>query len=471
MKKLFVRMVFATFICGVVFIGCKDEGKNEVVDPQSKVVNDEILIPNTAKLFDEKSARKSNVNQDITPEIEVMLEDVAKNIAENLDNVQLRKLLKEEALLKRDGDFDILVNSLINEKSDFQKMVNKKDKQFTDRLKNYIINYPKLNISIPMHIEKWDVNTKQLLVAALRNHEEDYLVAFGSNKLKMLIDHNKNPDKPVIVVGFNERIELVKTTTKLEKKLKILNVPTGLGLQHANASTFYLNWTDVSGESGYEIHRSTGGAFSPLTTTNSNVNLITDVNLTPGQKYYYIVRSIIGGVPTAWSQIIATTASGRNDNASLTVTKMRFNDETALRVVEKWASGAPEMRLRVLIAPNGATTTAAFTSSKIEPPTRNSITNQYYFYSVPVFTSWSASNTVTRFNWREEDWNDNGTLTLNANYEDKLGSSTSNAGTIKAGISYSITSDPGKDLIADLDVYFWDPTSKEYASSIFKWQF
>jgi hypothetical protein len=469
MKKSFVRLVFATFICGIGFIGCKEEGKNEVVDPQSNVVNDEILIPSTAKVFDTKNLRKSSVNSDITPEIEFILEDIAKNIANNMNDIQLRKLLKNQASLKKDGDFDILISSLINEKQEFQQMLSKNDNNFFKRLIGYVEKYPKLNISIPLHIDKWDEKSKLLLVAALRNHEEDYLTAYGFNNLKMLVDHNNNPDKPVIIVGFNERIEINKTKKSQDKKLKVLGVPTGLGLQHTNANSFYLTWLDVVGESSYEIYSSTGSTFSLLATTGSNVNFLNITGLTAGTKYFFKIRSIVSGVPSAYSSLIASSASPRNDGQPLQVTSMRFNSESDLRVVEKWASGAPELRLRVVVSPFG-TTAVSYTTPKLEPSTRNAITNQYWVYNVPLLSAWNSTSTVLRFNWREEDWNDNGTFTVNANWEDKLGSAAGSAGTLKAGIGYSITDDPGKDLTADTDVFYWDPLNTIYQSTIFKFK-
>jgi hypothetical protein len=201
-------MVFATFICGIVFIGCKDEGKNEVVDPQRNVVNDEILIPSTAKVFDEKSARLSYLEgmEDY--------EEFAKMLAISLKDKNMRKFLKDEANKKFDGDYDILVakiqDNLISgaKFGEHLKKNEKKANSYVEVLKN-----EKLNISIPLLIEKWVINSQIPLVAIAINAEEDtkLVKAFDSNGKVYLIDNIKEPNLPVIVVGLNERIDIKKT--------------------------------------------------------------------------------------------------------------------------------------------------------------------------------------------------------------------------------------------------------------------
>lgn len=463
MKKIVLSLAILTSIS----FSCKNDDEKL---PQNYIkTTDDFLVPSTVIPYNQKSLRAINNNSDFTPEINIMLNDIAKNIAENLDNVELRKLLKSNALLKKDGDFDIILSSLVNENSRFLQLISTDDISFRGRLEKYILAYPKLNISIPINIEKWDVEKHKILVTALDHHNQDYLICYGKGKIKALINHNVNPDQPVIVVGFNERIELTNDKKKKNANGRVYNVPTGLGLQHTTPNSFYLTWFDVTGESAYEIYYSTGSAFTLLSTTASNTNFLYVTNLTAGQKYFFKIRSIVSGVASAWSSLIASTASPRKDGDPLKVTSMKFNNDDALKVVEKWASGAPEMRLRVVVSPNG-TTGVSYTTPKLEPSTRNAITDKYWVYTVPLLTSWSSANTVLRFNWREEDWNDNGTFTVNAGWEDKLGLSTSSAGTIKAGIGFSIVSDPGKDLIADTDVFYWDPLDTIYESTIFKFK-
>jgi Protein of unknown function (DUF3103) len=214
MKKSFVRVVFTTFICGIVFIGCKDEGKNEVVDPQSNVVNDEILIPSTAKVFDEKSARLSYLDgmEDY--------EEFAKMLALSLKDKNMRKFLKDEASKKFDGDYDILVakvqDNLISgaKFGEHLKKNEKKANSYVEVLKN-----EKLNISIPIEIEKWDLNKQVLVAVALGANEKttQNLKAFDSNGKIYLINAKTDPNQPVIVIGNNERIGFVSSKNTIKK--------------------------------------------------------------------------------------------------------------------------------------------------------------------------------------------------------------------------------------------------------------
>jgi hypothetical protein len=130
------------------------------------------------------------------------------------------------------------------------------------------------------------------------------------------------------------------------------------------------------------------------------------MRLTPNTKYWYKIRAINTSGSSAYSATIATTASARNDNETLRVKRMRFSTD-ALKAVEKYLSGAPEIRLRVVKgSENGAST--VFTSRRMEPDHRSDIENTWWNYEFDIFELVNSNMVpLLTFDWKEEDWEDN----------------------------------------------------------------
>ncbi len=174
----------------------------------------QLIVPSTAVRFDEKSARES-------PSVEVEeAEDFARLLAVSLNDKNLRKFIKDEANQKYDGDFDILVSKVAERKIGSERFDERIQRShpngkgiFTQVTKN-----PKLNISIPVLIEKWDDLSQKILVAvAIGANEKEtvYLKAYDGEGNSYLIDAKKEPDIPVIVVGNNERMNYSKDISKV----------------------------------------------------------------------------------------------------------------------------------------------------------------------------------------------------------------------------------------------------------------
>ncbi|HEY0770412.1 MAG TPA: fibronectin type III domain-containing protein, partial [Sphingobacteriaceae bacterium] len=80
--------------------------------------------------------------------------------------------------------------------------------------------------------------------------------------------------------------------------------PTNLSLTVISAGEIRINWTDAStNESGFEIHRSTSNntSYSLLTTTSANAVTYSDLTVSQGVTYYYKIRSINNGGPSAFT--------------------------------------------------------------------------------------------------------------------------------------------------------------------------
>lgn len=218
MKKLL--FIFAVIL---VFISSCQKEENDLFSNSS---NNEVilLVPSTATLIDQKSA--------IQYQEKTVIEaaDFAQLLAASINDQSIRSFLKEEANKKFDGDYDILVNKIIDTKIDavsFKDRISQINSQNCLKSANVFdaaLGNEKLNISIPVLIDKWDVNRHELLVAvavgAIEN-ETKYLNAYDSKGRVYLLDANTEPDVPVIVIANNERIGMDLESSNTEKSARV----------------------------------------------------------------------------------------------------------------------------------------------------------------------------------------------------------------------------------------------------------
>ena len=157
--------------------------------------------------------------------------EVAKNLAKNLKNIELREFIKAKSLEKFDGDYNFLIETSRNEKISN----NKSDEQIpfsnylsegsitdstekvksTNKLMNTIkVNYPLLQIAIPEFNENkitdWDINSTIPLVAYIPiNLKDDIIPAFDSEGNYHELSSSKSPEELVIVIKQNERVTII----------------------------------------------------------------------------------------------------------------------------------------------------------------------------------------------------------------------------------------------------------------------
>lgn len=167
-----------------------------------------ILIPNTAKLTNLKNMRQFEVNTDIDNEALAIL------IAVSLKDKELRKMLKMEINKKFDGDYDFLLTNKLNVSNGSDKLIErlKLNSLFKNETINNAFKNELLNISIPVHIDKWEEKNQMPLVAVATNVEENvtkFIKAFDANGKSYLIDAQNEPNLPVIIIGKNERVNIV----------------------------------------------------------------------------------------------------------------------------------------------------------------------------------------------------------------------------------------------------------------------
>jgi len=207
-----------------IFTSCE---KDETASASSlNLINgDEVLlVPSTATLSDEKSVVQSE-----DPEV-VEAEEFAKLLAATINGKDVRKFLKDEANKKFDGDFDILVNKVIDTKIGGVSFKDKVAKSSSlgvskgNEIFSKVIKNPNLNISVPVLVENWNDAKQQLLVGVAFGAiegETAYIKAFDSKGRIYLLDAKKEPDVPVIIVGNNERMSYQEENLTNEKSARV----------------------------------------------------------------------------------------------------------------------------------------------------------------------------------------------------------------------------------------------------------
>ncbi len=206
------KILLLSVILVIVFSSCeKSENEISIINGQ-----DELLIPSTATLVEEKSTSVSDV-QEIAE-----AEDFARLLAMSINDKDVRKFLKNEANKKFDGDYDILVSNILESKISglsFKDQVAKSSPSGKfkghDVISNALKN-EKLNISIPLHIDSWKELKQQLLVAVSVGTVEgktEYVKAFDSMGNMYVISTKEEPNVPVIVVGNNERMDYEESSS------------------------------------------------------------------------------------------------------------------------------------------------------------------------------------------------------------------------------------------------------------------
>jgi hypothetical protein len=466
------------FLCFIVILMMAACSKDEIL-PEQAIVQPESVADSVITLKNK------------------LLNDYAMVLAKAIGQKELRTIIRNKAVQKFDGDFDVLVGSLEREQlldSDcsvkelmvkmqqgdpFLRSIGERSPE--SDLSTITTIIPNVQVSVPILCEEWDPSTFVPLVAVLpydyKEQPGNKITAYDAEGKAYLLDADEEPGFPVLVVGRSERVDeqgyldtasfcqRIPALPSLRSMNEVQEYPEKLILSHGMAKSLLLEWTDVANETGYEVWRMSGTTFQKVVQMEANDNNYVDVNLTANQKYWYKVRATTADGYSSWSPIMATTASNRSDNEWLKIKRMKFSS-SALKAVEGWISGAPEIRLRVVQGCVGGATNV-FTSGMLEPNNRSDINDTWWNKEVAIF-AWSTSvyGTVLTFDWREEDWLEHVDFSLTGSYEDK-----ESGGTVKVGGSILIKKDSGGDVIGNTSVMWWQEKSQIYDLSGFQWQF
>lgn len=470
-KKRFTlfAIVMAAF---VLFVGCKKEKEN--------------FLPIVSQNRDSSIQQTNN-----------FIKQYALCVAKIIENVEIRRIIKEEAMKKIDGDFDILASDLHKQELgngiDIGELLSGLLEEYntgnqSDYLYSILNAIPNLQVSVPVNCEEWECDSFVPHVVPVDVDFDDKnsqnITGFDANGKQYTYSLKEDPSIPVIVVSVSERIDENGNMrweegeeVYLAKDFDSLCVsnrdtppfPSSLTLHHGDRREIILEWSDVVGENGYKIYRKSGGGdFILRATVSANNNGYVDQNLNYGTRYWYKVRSFNSDGVSAFSPINTTIASARRDGQQLAINRMMFNTSDDLNQVESWIRGVPELKVRVIRGlKNSSTAEYVFRSAVFSPPSRSEIVGQWWNNEI-VIGNWYTDviGTILVFDWEEEDLVTPNTVTLTGKYENKETGTFEFGGTLQFSVS-----DNGP--IGFTSVYYWDDpfSTNQYTINGFKWSF
>jgi len=251
-----------------------------------------------------------------------------------------------------------------------------------------------------------------------------------------------------------------------------LAMPGGIKLVHGNAGELDLEWDSQTAYANeYEIWRksTTNTTLTLQGTTPGNFNFFTQSGLSAGVYYNYRVRAkTLNGNYSAWSNSIGTSVSERNLETPFKLTYLKFKDEAALKKVEPWVKGAPELWL--IAAKGDAANAQKVKEIRYKPSSRKACYESWAYANKIILNNWNPNRdgNVFTFEWIEEDcyWGTY-TLKITTSYEEKL----SDTQTFKAGAELSITVGKEDDKMGSSLVTWWNPKSTKFNVSAFGSEF
>jgi hypothetical protein len=145
-----------------------------------------------------------------------LIEVFAISLSNSLELTEMRLFLKEQSLMKIDGDYNVIVN-LVKDMN-----VNKLNRSFIEVLESYnssnisiskiIEKVPKLDIRFPSlifkNVNNWDTESLHPIVA-IRNEVligDNYMFKAFDSGIPSYISAEEEPSEITIVIGENERI-------------------------------------------------------------------------------------------------------------------------------------------------------------------------------------------------------------------------------------------------------------------------
>jgi len=296
-----------------------------------------------------------------------------RSLAKALKNKKLRESIKNEALLKSDGDFDVVWkkikdNQIDNEstKDMIVKNLNDSDsgKSNLKKLETFTGLFKQLQLSVPVHIEDWNTETYIPAVAFRELTDKgvsDYLVTYDKDGKQGKIEKEDIPNIPVIVVNLNERsddegnilpeydknfqktLKSAKATSVFNQMLAMpSNGPTGFsGIYQNNYIMLSWNYFIPDGnEHTIQIEKENGSGYSlidEVAAIDGSDNYF-DYNIQTGNTYTYRIRSRVYNYSTGQTTyssytpaiIVSTGSSGIPQTPTITNIQAQNQNEIEL---------------------------------------------------------------------------------------------------------------------------------------------
>lgn len=198
------------------------------------------------------------------------LDLLARSIARSLEDPELRRMLKFEIGKKFDLDYNVLFKDIKQKRftdgSTFIERIAKayvslqrepgmeqNDTRALQVVKNAVGRIPKFQIAVPVHYQNWDVDRYVPLVTYLPvGVDELNLVkvkAYDISGMLHWLDAKATPDKPVIVLGINERTD---ENGKIKSYMQALPPDDGGGGGGGGGTTYLFRATSLTVGTNYE---------------------------------------------------------------------------------------------------------------------------------------------------------------------------------------------------------------------------
>jgi uncharacterized protein YegJ (DUF2314 family) len=270
------------------------------------------------------------------------LKDFSVAVSNALESDDFRKIIKQEALVMIDGDYDVLLKRVM-EKS-ISPSSSLKSGQTNYTIKNLLEDlypttssslrlkssssiidelsrkYPDLQISVPVHAEDWDESTYTPVVTFIPAEYDEAItktVTGYINGKTVPVDAVNEPAKPVIVISQNERmVQPIDPEDPIYPNDPIIpSDPSNLtGVQ--TESGIRLSWvmppyTVPSNTSGYYIFRKGANESSFIkisTVLGANNRSYDDNKIEASRSYTYYVIAYLQGETSNPSNYLTLTA-------------------------------------------------------------------------------------------------------------------------------------------------------------------
>jgi len=180
-----------------------------ILNSCSKDVDDQFNIDHSKIQFDIKQQNAA-------------LEELGSLVSKALGDAKVRILIKELALKKYNGQYDIPFEYLIAgtafQKSEnhftrkiMENILGNTDDEKLNKLKDLISIIPTLQLSVPVHCDEWDAENYHPLIAILKMDHGDmidkFVMAIDAHGKTIELDAINEPSLPVVVIGKGERVD------------------------------------------------------------------------------------------------------------------------------------------------------------------------------------------------------------------------------------------------------------------------
>ena len=363
---------------------------------------DESIVESTGNEF---AAKKADTYYGVSLEYaNSLIDKYAKVLANSMSEISLRDAIKQNAMQKFDGDYDVLVSSLhkiqyglsgmtISSllKATYEQLYGDSWSEFEATLLKII---PNLQVSVPVHCDEWNTSATRPKVVGLpidfNEAETSSVCAYGTHETETQISTKTEPETPVIVVSVSERVNRAGKLFyggPIFKAFKdtIIQVPSHLVCEYSAANAVRLRWPLVNGATGYSIYQTDEAGNDVLVATlYGTESIYNSTGLTAGRTYQYMIRAFDDNGYSPYSNVSMITATNRTPGDSLILASLQFS-KAKLSSVECFLRGAPEIMLRIYSSSDGGDSTVLISEVPIITSSRSSVTNSPLMLDYELF--------------------------------------------------------------------------------------